>query len=193
MADIVLKKREENKAKALFFLGEDMKDNEDNKVKKFLKEYVPYIIVLVFVVLIKKYVVSPIKVNGDSMFKTLHDGDIMILNIVGYRFKEVKRFDIVVVREDKEFLIKRVIGLPGEKISYHNNQLFVNGKKVKDSYGNGSTDDFSIEVPKGKYFVLGDNRENSMDSRVFGPFSKKRILGKTKLIVFPFSRFGLKK
>lgn len=170
-----------------------MNNSEESKIKKLVKEYVPYIIVLILVILIKKYVVSPIKVNGDSMMKTLHDGDIMILNIVGYRFDNIKRFDIVVVREEKEFLIKRIIGLPGEKVSYHNNQLYINGKKIKDSYGQGSTEDFSVKIPKNKYFVLGDNRENSLDSRFFGSFSKKKILGKTNLIVFPFSRIGVKK
>ncbi len=168
-----------------------MKDTQESRGKRFIKEYLPYVVILIFVILVKKYVVSPIKVNGESMMTTLHDGDIMILNIIGYRFDDIKRFDIVVVKEENELLIKRVIGLPGEKIEYHNNRLYVNGKKIKDSYGSDVTEDFSVEVPKGKYFVLGDNRTNSMDSRVFGAFSKKNILGKTSLILFPFSRFGI--
>ncbi len=170
-----------------------MKDTNENKVKKIIKEYLPYVFILVFVLGIKRYVVSPIKVNGESMMTTLHDGDIMILNIIGYRFDDIKRFDIVVVREKHELLIKRVIGLPGEKIEYKDNQLYVNGKKVKDDYGSEITEDFSVEVAKNHYFVLGDNRTNSMDSRVFGAFPKKSIMGKTNLILFPFSRFGSKK
>ena len=168
-------------------------DETKNKLGVFFKEYVPYIIVIILVLFVKRYVVSPIKVNGDSMLKTLHDGDVMILDIIGYRFSEIKRFDIVVVDENKEFLIKRIIGLSGETIEYRHNQLFVNGKKVKDSFGSDITEDFKVTVPDNCYFVLGDNRTNSLDSRYFGSFNKKDILGKTSLTVFPFNRFGNKK
>ena len=170
-----------------------MSDTENKKWKKFLKEYVPYLVVIILVILVKKFVVSPIKVNGESMMNTLHDGDIMILNIIGYRMDDLKRFDIVVVNTKREYIIKRVIGLPGETIEYRDNQLYVNGKKVKDSYASQETEDFKVTVKKGHYFVLGDNRTNSLDSRYFGMFSKKDILGKTKLTIFPFNRVGNKK
>ena len=164
----------------------------DNKIVAFLKEYVPYILVIILVLLIKRFVVSPIKVNGDSMYDTLQDGDIMILNIVGTHFSDYKRFDIVVVDSGKEYIIKRIIGLPGDEIEYIDNQLYVNGKKVKDPYGTYETDDFSTSVPKDSYFVMGDNRTNSMDSRYFGAFPRKKILGRTKFTIFPFGRFGNK-
>ena len=162
------------------------------KVKKFLKEYVPYVLVIIFVLLFKKFVFSPIKVNGESMMTTLHDGDIMILDIVGYRTSGLKRFDIVVVDTGKEYIIKRVIGLPGEKVEYKDNQLYINSKKVTENYGSDVTEDLSVKVPKDSYFVLGDNRTNSLDSRYFGSFDVKQILGKTKLTLFPFGRFGNK-
>ena len=136
---------------------------------------------------------SPIIVNGESMMKTLHDKDVMILDRISYRVSDIDRFDIVVVDEGSEYIIKRVIGLPGEEVSCEDGKLFVNGKEIKDSYGIGLTDDFVFEVPKGEYFVLGDNRENSMDSRYFGSFKKEDILGKTKLVLFPLDRFGDKK
>ena len=162
-------------------------------MKKFLKEYIPYVIVIILVILFKKYYYSPIKVNGDSMYSTLHDKDIMILDIVKYRHKDIKRFDIVVVDIKDEYIIKRVIGLPGEKVEYKNNKLYINGKLVKDNYGKGKTSDFYFKVPKGRYFVLGDNRGNSLDSRYFGAFKKNKILGKTNFTIFPFNRFGKKK
>ena len=162
-------------------------------MKSIIKEYGLYVITIILVLLVKKFVVSPIKVNGTSMMTTLHDGDIMILNIIGYRFDEINRFDIVVVDEGNEYLIKRVIGLPGEEIEYKDNQLYINGKKVKENYGSQVTEDFKVKVKKNSYFVLGDNRTNSLDSRHFGAFKKDRIIGKTSLIIFPFNRFGEKK
>lgn len=164
-----------------------------NKFIKIIKEIVPYVIVIILVLLFKKFFYAPIKVNGESMMNTLHDKDIMILDVIGYKTKGLKRFDIVVVDEGDELIIKRVIGLPGEKVTYKDNKLFINNKKVKDNYGSMVTEDFEEVVPKNYYFVLGDNRTNSMDSRVFGSFSKSKILGKTKMVVFPFTRWGVKK
>ena len=166
---------------------------DTSKKKQFIKEYLPYIIIIILVLLIKFFVVSPIRVNGSSMYETLHDGDIMILNIIDYKFHDIKRFDVVVVKERNELIIKRVIALPGEEVTYEDNKLYINDKLVKDKYGNGFTNNFNYKIPKGTYFVLGDNRENSMDSRVFGPFKRKDIVGKTNLIIFPFNRFGTKK
>ena len=170
-----------------------MEEIKKSKFKIFVKEYLPYVIVILLVILVKKYVVSPIKVNGESMMNTLHDKDVMILNIINYKFNDIERFDIVVVDAGDEYIIKRVIGLPGEEIEYKDNKLYVNGKLVKENYGSDITEDFKEKVPKNKYFVLGDNRTNSMDSRFFGAFSKKDILGKTSLTIFPFNRFGNKK
>jgi len=165
----------------------------NNKVKYFIKEYVPYLITIILVILLKLYIVTPIRVNGESMYDTLVDGDIMILNIIDYKMHGANRFDIVVVDEGSEYLIKRVIGLPGETIEYKDNQLYVNGKKVKDSYGKDITGDFKVKVPKNSYFVMGDNRTNSVDSRRLGAFSKDKIKGKTKLTILPFKRIGNKK
>ena len=169
-----------------------MKEEKGNKFLNFFKEIIPYIIVIILVLLFKKFVFAPIKVNGESMMDTLKDGDIMILNIIDYKINGLKRFDIVVVDEGDELIIKRVIGLPGEKVEYKDNQLYINGKKINDKYASHETEDFSEVVPKGEYFVLGDNRTNSLDSRVFGTFSKKEILGKTSLVIYPFNRLGNK-
>ena len=164
-----------------------------DKFKKILKEYLPYVVILILVLVIKYNVVAPIRVNGRSMNNTLKDGDIMILNIIGYKTSNLKRFDIVVVDNGKDYLIKRVIGLPNEEVEYKDNKLYINGKLVKDKYGNGNTSDFKVKVNNNSYFVLGDNREDSLDSRYYGSFKKKKILGKTNFTVFPFNRFGNKK
>lgn len=157
---------------------------------KILKEIIPYIIVVIVVVLIRTFLVTPIRVNGSSMYPTLKDKEIMILNKIGKTVNGIDRFDIIVLKED-DYLIKRVIALPGEKISCQNGNVYINGKKLKDKYGSGLTYDFEpIEVPKDSYFVMGDNRENSKDSRYIGPINKNEIKGKTSFILFPFKNFG---
>ena len=157
---------------------------------KILKEIIPYVIVVIVVVLIRTFLVTPIRVNGSSMYPTLKDKEIMILNKIGKTINGIDRFDIVVLKDD-DYLIKRVIALPGEKISCQNGNIYINGKKLKDKYGSGLTSDFEpIEVPKNSYFVMGDNRENSKDSRYIGPINKKEIKGKTSFILFPFKNFG---
>ena len=162
------------------------------KTIKTIKELLPYIITIIIVLLFKQFLYAPVRVNGDSMYSTLRNKDIMILDKINYRFNDIKRFDIVVVDADYELLIKRVIGLPGEEISFIDNKLYVNGNYVKQNFKYKKTEDFSYKVPKGEYYVMGDNRTNSLDSRYFGSFSKKDILGKTNYVVFPFSRYGKK-
>ena len=164
------------------------------KFKNTLKELLPYIIIILVVIIIKFFVVAPIRVNGPSMDDTLHDKDIMILDEISYRFKNIKRFDIVVVKYEKEYLIKRVIGLPGEKIEYKNNKLYVNNKYVEEDFSHKKTKNFKIKkIPNNKYIVLGDNRTDSVDSRIIGFIDRKSIKGKTSLTILPFSRFGNKK
>ena len=162
-----------------------------DKVLNILKELIPYLLIIIVVLLFKRYIVSPIRVNGQSMYPTLKNADMMILNETSYYFKDIKRFDIVVVDAKDELIIKRVIALPGETISYKDNTLYINGKKVEEKYSYGITDDFeSVKLKKDEYFVMGDNRQNSLDSRYFGPFKKKYIRGKTTVIFLPFDRMG---
>ena len=152
------------------------------------KEVIGYIILLILVILLRTYVFSLIRVNGTSMYDTLKNNDIMILNKLGKN--DINRFDIVVVDIGTEKVIKRVIGLPDEDIEYKENVLYINGKEIKNNYGNGNTKDFVDYCPSGSYFVMGDNRENSLDSRVFSCVTKKQILGKTHIILFPVNRIG---
>lgn len=175
---------------------------EKHNIKNTIKEIIPYVIVLIVVILVKTYLIAPIQVNGESMMSTLYNKDIMILNKVNYKFNKIKRFDIVVVRYNDTYLIKRVIGLPGENIEYKDNKLYIDGKHIKEKKlpKNTVTNDFSlkeitgkVKIPKDSYFVMGDNRSNSTDSRVLGPFNKKDIEGNTSLTIFPFNRLGNKK
>lgn len=130
------------------------------------------------------------------MVPTLLDGDIMILDKIGYRINGLKRFDIVVIKYNNEKIIKRVIGLPGDYIEYKDNILYVNGKEIKEEYKRDITNNFSLKdlgyekIPENKYLVLGDNRGISKDSRIIGLIDKEDIEGYTGIIVFPFKRIG---
>lgn len=162
------------------------------KEKNYFKEFLPYLIIILIVVFLKAYVISPIRVNGVSMNPTLDDRDIMLLDEVSYYFTDISRFDIVVVRQDDEYLIKRVVGLPGEEIRYKDDKLYIDGEYIEEDYERKETSDFSTTLGEGEYFVMGDNRTNSTDSRIFGPVSKDDIIGKTSFTILPFSRFGSK-
>lgn len=158
---------------------------------KIVKEVIPYIIIILVVVLIRTFIVTPIRVNGHSMDPTLKDKEVLLLKKYD---KKIERFDIVVLNYKKEHLIKRVIGLPGDTFYYKNNRLYVNGKYIKEDFLSKGvkTNDFVVKekIPKGYYFVLGDNRTNSSDSRIIGLVSEKNIQGITNFVLFPFSSFG---
>jgi len=166
------------------------------KKEKIIKEVISYVVIIGVVLLIKLFIFTPIKVNGDSMHPTLHNNDIMILNEIGYHLDGLKRFEIVVVDYHGEKLIKRVVGLPGDKIEFKDDKLYVNDEIMEEEFQRGITEDFSLNslgyeiIPDDYYLVLGDNRDDSIDSRVIGLINKKDIMGKTSLIVFPFNRFG---
>ncbi len=167
--------------------------------KKAIKEIIIYVSIILAIILIRSFVVTPVRVTGASMNNTLYDGQIMILNKISYHFNDIKRFDIVVVKTNDKKIIKRVIGLPGETLKYVNNTLFIDGVEVKEPFLEEKTADFDIKelnyskLPRDCYFVMGDNRDNSSDSRIIGCVNKKQISGKTSLVVFPFEDFGVKK
>lgn len=160
---------------------------EEKKKKSFWMELLPYIIIVVVVILIRSFLVTPIIVDGNSMNPTLNDNEMMLL----WKQGNINRFDIVVIDIPNDHLIKRVIALPKETIKCEDHVIYVNDEALDSSYGSGVTEDFpSITLGDDEYFVLGDNRENSTDSRVIGPIQKSQIKGKTNFIIFPFTKFG---
>lgn len=163
----------------------------NDTAKKICKEYIPYIVVIILVLLFKHYFFAPARVNGASMNNTLKDKDILLLNIIDYKLNNnIKRYDIVVIDIEDEYLIKRIIGLPGDIVRCVDSEIYVNDKKIKDDFSIGKTSDFEVKVRDGEYFVLGDNREISLDSRYFGTFKREQIKGKTTHILYPFNKFG---
>lgn len=159
--------------------------------KKYIKEYLPFTLLVLIIILVRIFICTPINVNGSSMSTTLKDGDIMLLNKIRLKTEGIERFDIVVIQTDNNFLIKRVIGLPGEVISYKDEVLYINGKVVEDEYNLNLTGDFdALEIDEGEYFVMGDNRNVSKDSRIMGTINEDDIIGKTNFIIFPLKKFG---
>ena len=162
-----------------------------DNAKKVFREVIPYLIIIIVVLLIKAYIFTPVIVNGPSMMDTLHDKDIMILDKIGMKIGGIDRFDIVVIQTSQSKIIKRVIGLPGETIEYKDNKLYINDKEIEDPYPSQVTGDIEKQIiPNNTYYVLGDNRTDSVDSRILGPIDKDKILGHATFIVYPFNRFG---
>lgn len=156
---------------------------------KFIKEAVPYIIIILVVVLIRVFIITPVRVDGSSMKNTLKDNDILLL----YKLGSIKRNDIVVLDEsyDNEIIIKRIIGLPGETVAIKNGKIYVNNKEYDDKFAYGETSDYDkITLGDDEYFILGDNRIVSKDSRYFGPVKEKEIIGKAIFRLFPFNKIG---
>ncbi|WP_295138172.1 signal peptidase I [uncultured Catenibacterium sp.] len=146
------------------------------------------------------FIVLPVKVKGTSMMPTIYDGDFILMTGITSH-KQIYRFDIVDVRSAqlKEDIIKRVIGLPGEEISYKNDRLYINGQFVEEPFLKLSfmqeekrklgltqyTRDFRVKLKQNEYFLLGDNRPFSYDSRYFGPIHIEDIRAKNGYIIYP--------
>lgn len=160
-----------------------------SKFKKIFKEYKSYIIIIVVVLLIRTFIITPGLVNGDSMLSTLHNNDLVIVNKIALK-KGINRYDIVVVKTEETTIIKRVIGLPNEKVTYKNNKLYINDKLVDTPIEFQDTNDFELTSGDNEYIVLGDNRMVSKDSRYIGPVKLSQIKGKVNLVLFPFNRIG---
>lgn len=168
-------------------------------IKEFLKDSAKYILTIIAVLFIVVYVVSVQQIMGPSMQPTLNNGDIVLLNKFQYRLFDVKRNQIIALNyKDTKYMVKRVIGLPGEKIEFKDNTLYINDKAFKESFiKNVKTNDFSLAdlgydvIPQDMYLVLGDNRENSMDGRDFGLIKKKDIIGKASIRIWPLNNIKI--
>ena len=158
-------------------------------IKEFLKDAFKYILFIVIVLLIVIYVVGLQQIVGDSMNPTFNNGDIVIIDKLTPRFNNIKRGDIIsFYYDDSKFLVKRVIGLPGESVKIKDNKIYINDKVINDYVYNTNTEDFTLEydkIPDNHYFVLGDNRSNSLDSREIGLIKKENIIGKKVIKIWP--------
>ena len=168
-------------------------------IREFILDFIKLVIVIVIILVLMIYVVSVTQVVGNSMYSTLNNGDVLILNKLKYRFSEVERGDIISLEyEDTKYLIKRVIGVPGDTISISDNTVYVNGEVYIENYLEEDLeyDDFQLSslgyqtIPADMYFVLGDNREDSLDSREIGLVSKDDIIGKVSFRIWPLNKLA---
>ncbi len=156
---------------------------------KIVKEIIPYLIIIVVVILIRTFIITPVRVDGASMDKTLENGQILLL----YKLGNVKRYDIVVLDEEieDEIIIKRIIGMPNDTVEIKNGKIYVNDEEIEEEYAYGQTSDYDkITLGDDEYFILGDNRPISKDSRYFGPVKKDEIIGKVIFRLWPINKFG---
>ena len=184
-----------------------------------LKEWLPIVLIILLVFLARMFVFSPVKVDGHSMDPSLHDGQRLITS----KISSLQRQDIITTKEPDDesvYVVKRIIGLPGDRVIMKDDVLTVNGKKYDESYldyykqkfkkdklaseysystgfqeqaanATSFTNDFDVTVPDNKYFVLGDNRLISKDSRIFGFVDQSLIQGKVVLRFWPLNEFKI--
>jgi len=166
-------------------------------IKEFFRDAIKYIIIIVIILFIINFVFSVTQVVGNSMHPTLKDGEVLILNKFKYRFFDVKREDIISLKyADTKYLIKRIIGLPGENVEIRDNKLYINGNLYLEDYLSSDLnyEDFSLsdlnydKIPDDMYLVLGDNREESLDSRKIGLIKKEDINGKISFRFWPLNK-----
>lgn len=173
-----------------------------NILKEILSTSVYLLVVLLVTYLIVNYVGQRTQVVGSSMESTLSDGDNLIVDKITYRFQDPERYDIIVFPfkyEKSTYYIKRIIGLPGESVRIDNNGvIYVNGEIMNENYGrevilDPGVSKNEITLGEDEYFVIGDNRNNSTDSRdpMVGNIHRDDILGRAWLRIWPLSKFEL--
>jgi signal peptidase I len=181
-------------------------DNGKNLLKKiglFLGDLIETVVVaLAIFVLVYFFLVQPHQVTGNSMLPNFEHGEYLLTEKVTYRFSPPKRGDVIVFKaphdQQKDF-IKRVVGLPREKIKITQGEVYVNDEKISESYlDQGAVtlpksfvrENEEILIPLDEYFVLGDNRQHSSDSREWGTVRKNLIIGKAWLVYWPLTKIS---
>jgi len=179
-------------------------ESEKDSVKEgqgFLKEVFRFALVaLLIVVPIRVFIAQPFIVSGASMDPTFESGEYLIIDEISYRFNKPQRGDVIVFKfpEDKsKFFIKRIVGLPEETVRIENGEVFIldkelNETKIEESYiVNKSFGNLILTLDKEEYFVMGDNRPDSLDSRSWGALPEDFIKGKAFLRLLPITRLGI--
>lgn len=174
------------------------------KEKSVLRELVGWLVYILVIVAVTWLVVTFVgqrtRVSGQSMEITLHDGDNLIVDKISFRFRDPKRFEIIVFPykyEENTYYIKRIMGLPGETVQVKDGYLYINGEKLEENYGIELMNSAGIAAEpivlgEDEYFVLGDNRNHSSDSREpkVGVIKREDLLGRAWIRIWPLDEFG---
>lgn len=185
------------------FIDERDEEKEKSPLRELLGMLLYIGVVLVITFLIITFVGQRTHVSGDSMKNTLYHGDQLIVDKITYRFKDPVRYDIIVFPyqyEENTFYIKRIIGLPGETVQIADGEIYINGEVLRETYGREVIQDPGmaaepIKLGEDEYFVLGDNRNASSDSREpsVGVIHKNDIVGRAWIRIWPLNRAGILK
>lgn len=174
------------------------------RIFSFILDFLETIVVALSIfVVVYLFFFQPHQVKGSSMEPNFHDNEYILTDKISYRFNQPQRGQVIIFKAptnpDLDY-IKRIIGLPGDTVKVTSGYVYVNGVKLNEYYlhdqtsilGNGFLKEGeAIKVPEGDYFVMGDNRPHSSDSREFGPIVKSAIIGKALIRYWPLSQFGV--
>ena len=178
------------------------REEEERDILGELGGWLVYILLIIgLTYLIITFVGQRTMVSGSSMETTLQDGDNLIVDKISYRFRDPKRYDIIVFPykyEEDTYYIKRIIGLPGDTVQVIDGYVYINGKKLDEHYGAEVMEDPGIaaepiKLGDDEYFVLGDNRNHSSDSRVasVGVLTRDMLIGRAWVRIYPFNKIGV--
>jgi signal peptidase I len=169
--------------------------------KSFVRDTLEIIFLALVLYVVIQYAVQTVHVLGSSMYPTLHDNDLLVASKISYKLHNPQRGDIIVFKPPDEAsrdFIKRIIALPGERLRIVNSVVYVNGQVLREPYlpekwtynNNWPATGQEQIIPPDEYFVMGDNRNHSSDSRTFGPIALDAILGKAEVRIWPLNTTG---
>lgn len=173
---------------------------ENEKKESGLWEFIKVVVISVAIVLpIRAYIAQPFIVSGASMEPNFHDGEYLIIDELTYAFRKPERGEVIVFRyplNTSEFFIKRIIGLPGETVEIKNGKILINGEVFPETYISAeikkeTLPSLAAKLDMNDYFVLGDNRPKSSDSRFWGALPKDKIMGRALLRLWPVAKAGV--
>ena len=170
-----------------------MEERKENAIWEFIKVIV---VSLAIVLPVRIYIAQPFIVSGASMEPNFYNGEYLIIDELTYEFRPPERGEVVVFRyplNPSEFFIKRIVGLPKETVEVKSGKISINGVAFEEPYIENSPEtlpDIKIMLDEGEYFVLGDNRPHSSDSRFWGALPKEKIMGRAFLRLWPIAKSG---